>query len=187
MAPARRRPLCQPPPQLHGRPSVSLPLSPPALQGPPPLPGSASTFSFRTAPATGSRLRGGAPLTPPPGDLGRDLHGAAAGCACAQGERARAREAALCGETLVHPGCSSFAFPNPAVEKLVTSPGVCDIPSAASCCRSSGEGNRTARRAEDDLPPENISSWKAAQVGKDAGHTEAHEVRTYRRTHRSLL
>jgi hypothetical protein len=77
-------------------PESDLPLPPPALQGPPPLPGSAPTFSFRAAPATSSRLRGGALLTPPPGDLGPDLGWAAAGRACAQGERARAREAAPC-------------------------------------------------------------------------------------------
>ena len=106
----------------------------------------------------------------------------------------RARQSAGSGsvlpseQTLVHTACSSPPLPVLAEGKACHLPGVCDIPSAASCCGSSGEGNRTARRGEDDRPTEkNTSSYKTAQVGKDAGHTEAHEVQTYGRAHRSLL
>lgn len=90
-------------------------------------------FRIQHRPSHRSRLCGGAPLTPAPGDLGRDLRWAA-GRACAQDERARAREAARCGLLLPQPRscctrCCLLALPEPA-EKLVTSSagGVIDSP-----------------------------------------------------------
>lgn len=147
-----------PRPRSTVSPESVLPLSPPALQRPPPLPGSAPTFSFSSAPATGSWLRGGAPLTPPPGDLGLDLRRAAAGRACAQGTRAPERGKRLCeafpSRSLSRRWCSRLLLGRAARAcrgEACHLPGVCDIPSAPSCCGSSR--NRTARRAEDDLPP----------------------------------
>lgn len=86
--------LCQPPPRSVTRRPTRLCLRL--------LSGDRHHFRVQHRPSRRSWLCGGAPLTPAPGDLSRDLRWAA-GRACAQGERARAREAARCGLLLPQP------------------------------------------------------------------------------------
>lgn len=190
-APARRRPGCQPPPRLHGQPRVRLAAASACSPGTAATSGFGSHLFFQSGPShqlSASRRRASDATTR------RPRAGPGLGGGGPRMRTGRARQSAGSGsvlpseQTLVHTACSSPPLPVLAEGKACHLPGVCDIPSAASCCGSSGEGNRTARRGEDDRPTEkNTSSYKTAQVGKDAGHTEAHEVRTYGRAHRSLL
>lgn len=84
------------------------------------------------------------------------------------------------------PGFSSVALPALAEEKLVTSPAFVTYLPPHRAVALRGTGLRGAQRTT-SLLKKILVLTKTAQVGKDAGHTEAHEVRTYGRTHRSLL
>lgn len=112
-------------------------------------PGNRHHFRVQHRPSHRFGFCGGAPLTPAPGDLCWDLRWAA-GRACAQGERARAREAARCGRLLPQPRscCTPLLLARFARacrgEACHLLGGWCDRLSAVTCRCSSGEGSRTA-------------------------------------------
>lgn len=185
-APARPRPLRRPPPPLLSQPSVRLAAVSACSPGTATTSGFGSHLFFQNGPGRGhSTSRRRAPLTPPPGDLAR-AQGGGGGPRVRTG---RARQSAGSGSgrtALPSHCCSLLALPEIAQHRLVISPACVTNPppprAVASRVRETG-----LRR--DDLPPENTSSYKTVRVGsgKDAGHTEAHEVRTHGRAHRSLL